>query len=133
MNVVADTNVVVSAIFWAGESRACLVLWAQRRFHLAVTIPMLREYREIAYRVGGKILEVNPEPWLKWIERKAKIYEPTPMGKQRSRDPDDDPFLSCALASNAKFIVSKDEDLLVLQKPFGIEILTPRKCLARFR
>ena len=28
-------------------------------------------------------------------------------------------------------IVSKDRDLLVLQKPFGIEILTPRHLLAR--
>lgn len=133
MNVVADTNVVVSAIFWPGESRHCLALWAKRRFHLALTVPIFEEYVEIAQRVAAKIPEVNPEPWLKWIESKAKVYEPAPLGKQRSRDRDDDPFLSCALASGAKTIISKDADLLVLEKPFGIEILTPRKFLARFR
>ena len=133
MNVVADTNVVISAIFWPGESRRCLVLWARRRFHLAVTVPVFEEYDEVARRVAKKIPKVNPEPWLKWIERKAKVYEPGPVGRQRSRDPDDDPFLACALASDARTIISKDKDLLVLEKPFGIEIVTPRQFLARFR
>ena len=133
MNVVADTNVIISAIFWPGESRRCLALWAKRRFHLAVTVPVLEEYGDVARRVAAKLPEVNPEPWLNWIERKAKVYEPAPVGKQRSRDPDDDPFLACALASGAKVIISKDNDLLILEKPFGIEILTPRQFLSRFR
>ena len=81
MNVVADTNVVISAIFWPGESRQCLTLWARRRFHLAVTIPVFEEYVEVAGRLARRIPEVNPEPWLKWIERKAKVYEPAPLGK----------------------------------------------------
>ena len=133
MNVVADTNVVISAIFWPGESRQCLTLWAKRRFHLAITVPVFEEYGQIAQRVAAKIPGVNPEPRLKWIERKAKVYEPSPIGKQRSRDADDDLFLACALASGAKTIISKDKDLLVLEKPFGIEIATPRQFLARFR
>ena len=132
MNVVTDTNVVISAIFWPSESRRCMVLWAKRRFHLAITIPIFEEYGEAARRVARKIPEVNPEPWLKWIERKAKVYEPAPLGKQRSRDRKDDPFLACALASGAKTIVSKDGALLVLEKPFGIEIVMPRQFLARF-
>jgi putative PIN family toxin of toxin-antitoxin system len=133
MNVVADTNVVISAIFWPGESRQCLVWWAKRRFHLAVTVPIFEEYTAIAERIARKIPEVNPDPWLNWIERKAKVYEPAPLGKQRSRDLRDDPFLACALASDAKVIISKDKDLLALEKPFGIEILTPRQFLARVR
>ena len=133
MNVVADTNVVISAIFWPGESRQCLALWARRRFHIAITVPIFEEYAEVARRVAERIPEVNPEPWLKWIERRARVYVPTPVGKQRSRDPRDDPFLACALASGAKTIISRDDDLLDLEKPFGIEILTPRQFLARAR
>ena len=131
MNVVLDTNVVVSAIFWPGESRNCLVAWARRRFDLAMTVPVFAEYREVAQRLRAKRPQVNPEPWLKWIEGKAQVYEPVPLGKQRSRDAEDDALLSCALASGAKVIVSKDDDLLVLGKPFGIEILTPRQFLLR--
>jgi len=131
MNVVLDTNVVVSAIFWPGESRECLTAWARRHFDLAVTVAVSEEYGEVAQRVRAKRPEVNPEPWLRWIERKAKVFEPAPLGKPRSRDADDDPLLACALASGAKIIVSKDKDLLDLQKPFGIEVLTPRQFLSR--
>jgi predicted nucleic acid-binding protein len=63
----------------------------------------------------------------------GKVYEPAPAGKQRSRDPDDDSLLACALASGARAIITKDNDLLVLKKPFGIEILTPRQFLSPFR
>jgi len=126
MNVVVDTNVIISAIFWPGESRLCMVLWAKRRFHLAITVQIYDEYTDVAQRIATKIPQVNPQPWLKWIERKARVFEPAQIGKQRSRDPDDDPFLACALASEAKIIVSRDKDLLTLEKPFGIEIMTPR-------
>ena len=129
MNVVLDTSVVISAIFWPGKSRDCFVYWARRRFHLAITIPILKEYSEVARRVARQIPKVNPEPWLNWIERKAKVYEPAPLGKRRSRDANDDPFLACGIASGAKVIVSQDKDLLVLEKPFGIEILTPSQFL----
>jgi uncharacterized protein len=132
MTVLVDTNVVVSAIFWPGESRDCLVLWARRRFDLAVSVPILEEYSEIAHRLARRLGQVDPEPWLHWIEQKAKVYEPAPLGKRRSRDPKDDPFLACALACGAKIIVSKDNDLLVLEKPFGVEILPPRQFLSRF-
>src|SRR5437879_1761801 len=53
MNVVADTNVVISAIFWPGESRQCLTLWAKRRFYLAITIPVFEEYGQIAQRMAS--------------------------------------------------------------------------------
>jgi predicted nucleic acid-binding protein len=32
---------------------------------------------------------------------------------------------------NAKYIVSRDADLLALEKPFGIEILQPREFLRK--
>jgi len=132
MTATLDTNVVVSGIFWPGEARQCLVLWAKRKFELAVTDDILKEYREIATRLRASKPQVNPEPWLRWIERKAKLFEPSPVGKQRSRDQDDDVFLACALASAATIVVSRDEDLLVLGRPFGIEILRPREFLKRF-
>jgi len=133
MTVVADTNVIISAIFWPGDSRRCMALWAKRRFHLAVTVPLLEEYEEIASRVAAEIPGVDPAPWIRWINNKAKVYEPAPLGKRRSRDPDDDPVLACALASGAKAIISKDRDLLILKKPFGIQIVTPREFLLQVR
>src|SRR5262245_43138491 len=73
----------------------------------------------------------SPHNGLRWYYDKVRRVEPAPIGKSRSRDPAHDPYLACALAADAKIIVSRDEDLLSLQKPFGIAIITPRELLRR--
>ena len=72
----------------------------------------------------------DPWPILNWYCDFVRKVEPAPVGKQRSRDLQDDPYLACALAARAQFIVSRDSDLLSLGKPFGIEIVTPRAFLS---
>lgn len=133
MTVVLDTNVVVSAAFWPrSEDRRCFVLLARRKCRLAVTADILDEYGTLASRVGRRECPGrDPSPFLDWIERVALLVEPVPLGKRRSRDAKDDPFLTCALASRAEFIVTKDKDLLALDKPFGVEIVTPREFYRR--
>jgi predicted nucleic acid-binding protein len=59
--------------------------------------------------------------------------EPSPTGKPRSRDPKDDPILGTAVSAGARLIISLDNDLLVLEKPFGIAILLPRQFLAHLQ
>jgi len=73
----------------------------------------------------------DPHTILDWYYQTVRLVEPAPLGKPRSRDSKDDPYLACALCAGAKWIISRDEDLLVLQKPFGISIITPREVLAR--
>jgi putative PIN family toxin of toxin-antitoxin system len=130
--VVFDCNVVLAAVGWSGTPRRCLRLVAQRRLRLCVTSWIVSEYEAIIPERLSKILpEVNPGPNLVWPRRIAKSFEPTPLGKQRSRDRGDDPYLSCARAAQAKFIVTYDKDLLDLGKPFGIEVLCPAELLRR--
>ena len=62
---------------------------------------------------------------LAWLRAKALWVEPAPLGRQRSRDIEDERFLAAALSANANAIVSYDRDLLILEKPFGIPILRP--------
>lgn len=129
MTIVLDTNVVVSAAFWPkSEDRRCFVVLARRKCRVAVTEDILREYHSLTIRIGRRECpDKDPTPFLDWIERVALLVEPAPLGKRRSRDAKDDPFLACALASRAEFIVTKDKDLLALKKPFGVEIVTPRE------
>ncbi len=137
MTVVFDTNVFVSAaIAQTGVARRCFALLARRKFQLAVTQEILAEYESAAREVvsrPGKYHGANWRPLFRWLHDKAVYFEPAPLGKPRSRDVADDIFLSCALASGAKIIASKDKDLLVLRKPFGIEIITPAIFVARFK
>ena len=133
MIVVVDTNVVVSAAFWPrSEDRRCFVLLARRKCRLAVTEAILDEYRTLATRIGRRECpDKEPASFLDWIERVALLVGLSPLGKRRSRDVKDDPFLACALASRAGFIVTKDKDLLALEKPFGVEVVTPREFYRR--
>jgi putative PIN family toxin of toxin-antitoxin system len=123
MTVVIDTNVFLAAAFWKGASRKCWALCASRHYPIAVTTEILEEYRRKAEVLAKRFPQVNPEPFLRWIESECPQFDPNPLGKQRSRDASDDMFLACALASRAKYLITRDPDLLSLGKPFGILIV----------
>ncbi len=132
MRVVFDANIVLSGAGWRNESYACLVLAARRRVHPFGTSETLGELKRIATTMHAEgVFRRDPWPILKWYLRRVRRVEPAPLGKQRSRDVKDDPYLACALSAKAAYLVTSDSDLLALQKPFGIEILTPRAFLNR--
>jgi uncharacterized protein len=130
VRVVLDANVVFAGVGWRGEAHNCLVMMAKRRVTVFATLEILEEVRALVAVRGGKFKHA-PHNLLTWYYDRVKLVEPAPLGKQRSRDVKDDPYLACALAAGAKVIVSRDDDLLALQKPFGIQILTPRELLMK--
>ncbi|HEY5234378.1 MAG TPA: putative toxin-antitoxin system toxin component, PIN family [Verrucomicrobiae bacterium] len=130
MRVVLDANVVFAGAGWRGEAHNCLLAMARRRIAVFATFEILEEVRTLVTERGSKFKHA-PDNLLTWYYERVKLVEPASLGKQRSRDVKDDPYLACALAAGAKVIVSRDEDLLVLEKPFGIRIITPRELLTR--
>lgn len=135
MTVVFDTNVVVSAALWPdSEARRCFFIVAKQKHQMAVSADILDEYRAVAERVRKRAAPGrNPKPFLDWIADQAAWHEPAPLGKRRSRDADDDLFIGCALAAGAGCVVTNDRDLLSLEKPFGIAMLTPHQFIVRLR
>jgi len=130
MKVVLDAGVVFSGAGWRGEAHLCLVAMARRRIIGFATSETLDELRRVVRKIGFKSTH-SPYNILEWYYRTVKTVSPHSVGKQRSRDAKDDPYLACALAAKARAIISRDEDLLTLQKPFGIEIISPRELLKR--
>ena len=130
--VVFDCNVVLAAIGWGGTPPLCLKLVAARRISLCVTEAILAEYETvIPERLKEEIPGLDAQPKLAWIRAKSRCFDPAPLGKPRSRDQKDDPYLACALAAAARYVVTYDKDLLELEKPFGIEIIRPAELLRR--
>lgn len=129
MTVVIDTSVFLAAAFWRGSARQCWAICARRHYPIAVTAEILDEYRRKARVLAKLLLDVNPDPFLRWIENECPKFQPRPLGKQRSRDPSDDMFLAAALASRATYLITRDSDLLSLGKPFGIAIITDHQFL----
>ena len=133
MRVVFDAGVVLAGAGWRHEPHQCLVLAAKRIALPYATTEILDELRRVARRMRaeGWFRHHDPRPILEWYFGFVRRVEPAQLGKQRSRDVKEDPYLACALAARAECIISRDPDLLALGKPFGIEILTPRAFLRR--
>lgn len=130
---VLDSSIVIAGCGWGAEPYLCLVSLARRRFQSVATEPIIEEWRDALTDVAAEGTKFRRDPWptLHWLIGKTTLFQPVPLGKQRSRDANDDPYLAAALAARAEFIVTRDPDLLTLGKPFGVEILTPRAFLSR--
>lgn len=131
MRVVLDANVAAAGIVFRGEAWACLVRIARRQAFAFGSEYTLAETRETVTELARlKRARHNVGGALAWYLEKVRLVEPAPLGKQRSRDADDDPYLAAALAAGA-VIVTCDHDLLDLGKPFGVEVIRPTAMLKR--
>lgn len=131
---VFDCGVLVSAVGWKGLPRRCLELVWAGQVQLCVTPAVWDEYDR---RLPEILAQCQPgadaEAVLSRLLQRARFVEPAPLGKQRSRDVKDDRYLACALGARAVAVVSNDRDLLVLEKPFGVAMLTPIQFLKLVR
>jgi putative PIN family toxin of toxin-antitoxin system len=133
IRAVFDTSTVVAAIFWPrSTARRAWSRVARRQVRCCLTSEIEREYLRTCLEFQQiRFPDRSPLPFLDWIHAKALHCVPAPLGKQRSQDPTDDPFLACALAAQAECVVTSDRDLLYLSKPFGTAVITPAQFLLR--
>jgi putative PIN family toxin of toxin-antitoxin system len=126
IRAVFDCGVVISGIGWTGNARYCLDLVFGGQVLLCVTEEVWSEYSEkVPVVLAAEHRRVDPEQELARLLRLAHFFTPGSLGKQRSRDVEDDRYLAAALGARAAAIVSNDRDLLSLGKPFGLPIITP--------
>jgi len=123
--------VVVAGIFWRHEPHQCVQAWVRGLFTMAVSEAIFSEYERVLREVKAEQgFTIELEPWLESIRNTALWVIPTPLPEPVCRDPKDDIMIEAALAAGARTVIARDADLTVLEKPFGIRILTPRQWLA---
>jgi putative PIN family toxin of toxin-antitoxin system len=59
----------------------------------------------------------------------AQMFPDLPEVRAVTRDPSDDQVIACALAAQADYLVTGDDDMLVLTEYRSIRIVTPRQFL----
>ncbi len=131
--VVFDTNVVVSALLFGGETSQLVPVWQSGILEWLASAAMIQEYaRVLAYPkfklTEAEILELLNEDILPFISA-VKVDRVHPVIRQ---DPSDDHFLACALTGKADAIVSGDHHLLNLKNYHNIPILNVRMFLQKF-
>ena len=126
-----DTGVLVAGSFWRHEPYRCVQAWVEELVTLAVSEAIFSEYERVLREVKAEQgFGTELQPWLEDLRNSAFWVVPTTLAQPVCRDPKDDIMIEAALAAGAKTIIARDADLTVLEKPFGIRILTPRQWLA---
>lgn len=129
IDVVLDTNVLVSALLFGGEAGKLVPLWKGSRIRPLASSEIFQEYlrvlaypkfqlseHEIEYLLSQEIL-----PWFEILsvpQGEAFVHE----------DPSDDKFVWCAEAGRAEYLISGDEHLLRLES-IRVLVVTPARFL----
>ena len=126
--IVPDTNVILSAIFWKGNSYEVIRRGLIGEYRLITSSEIIEEVRQ-KLRVKFRFPEEKIEQQTQLMLRVFEVLEPRRV-VEVARDKNDNKILGCAADAHAEFIVTCDNDLLVLKKFESIQIVTPAQFLA---
>jgi uncharacterized protein len=112
MRVVLDTNVFVSGVFFSGPPSRILKAWRDGRLTLIYSAAIFEEYDRVFTELTEDFPRINPRPILDFLVIYGEIVHPSNVTITACRDPTDDKFIQCLLASKADCLISGDRDLL---------------------
>jgi len=126
MRVVADTNTLVSAYLWLGRPAEVIELHTCGWIELCTCPEQLEEFAQVLQRpkfsrrlAAGRF---TPAEVVAHYQQLATLVTPVPVSAPTLPDPDDLWVLGCAVAAQAKAIVSGDIHLLGLGGFHGIPL-----------
>ena len=130
MRLVLDTNVVVAGLLWHGAPRRLIDLAIDDESIALYSSPVLIE--ELANTVGYQrfvkriaLFDTSIAALVAQYEAMVTLVSPIHTPRVVASDPDDDHVIACAVAANAKSIVSGDKHLLTIKSYQNISILSP--------
>ena len=130
---VVDTNVIVSALLFKKSIPFQAVKIAEKGIilHSESTLAELREV--LNRRKFDKYLQIEERQkfLIKFVDTSRRILIQETISI--CRDAKDNKFLELAVNGDAQFIITGDQDLLVLNPFRGIKIITPEILVSEFR
>lgn len=133
LRLVADTNIVVSALLWHGAPHQLFQFTESEQIALYSSRALIDELSDVlrrpklhqAVKASGKTAGALAAEY----ERLVELVEPRKLRRRTGRDPDDEAVLACAAAAQADVIVSGDKDLIVLKSYRRILIVSAVEAL----
>jgi putative PIN family toxin of toxin-antitoxin system len=120
MRVVIDTNALLKVFARRGELLKFKKLVNKQRFQSVTSAYILAELERGLPKFGHTKYRAKIAARL--LQKLSIIHNPKHIA-QVSRDPNDDPILALALEAGARYIVTFDKDLLILDTYENIRIL----------
>jgi putative PIN family toxin of toxin-antitoxin system len=132
MNVLVDTNVVISAVIRDRlPQRVIDEIVARDDWFWIVTTEIEIEYSEVLARPKFKVPAAIQQSWRALVEEVTVRVSPT-TPPPFPRDPKDELFIAAALASDADSLITGDKGLLDEQPLVSTQILRPAEFAALF-
>jgi putative PIN family toxin of toxin-antitoxin system len=127
VKAVFDTNVLIAAFLTDGLCAKLLLRARRNEFSLILCPFILQEFQNfLQKKIRASKQEIAMA--LNLIEEAAyEINTPSILIERTCRDADDDNILQCALASKSEYLITGDDDLLILHKYGKTKIIKPRQ------
>jgi putative PIN family toxin of toxin-antitoxin system len=129
MKIVIDINIFVSSFFWKGNPRKVVDRAMDGIDELYITKEILEQISEVMNRPKFNTDKRSIEYYIKSIEEISNEIIIAVKIQGGSRDIDDNIILECGITGNADYIITGDDDLLVLKEFNGIKIVAPQEYL----
>jgi len=133
VKVVLDTNVLLSAAFFAGICEGVLTrCLTSTQVDLILSDHIIDEFvKHGTGKLGGTAVDI--ERAVAELRLRASMVKPAVVRDVAIHDVDDLPVLGTAVASEADYLVTGDRELLGLGKIGATVIVSPRMFLERLR
>ena len=132
MRAVFDTNVLIAAFLTEGLCSGLLIRARKQAFNLVLCDDIIREFEGLLIKkfklTSTDFFEISAIV----SEAASEILHKLNPVPNICRDPNDDMMIACAIDATADYIVTGDEDLLILKKYKDIVIMNPRNFEALF-
>ena len=130
MRVVLDANVLIAAYAARGLCESILELCIAND-DIFLTTAILADVRDKLVR-RIKLPAERAGEIVSFLTNNAELVVPVEVPTSLCRDPDDNDILGAAKAAVADFIITGDDDLLVIGEFAGTKILKPRQYWQEF-
>jgi putative PIN family toxin of toxin-antitoxin system len=123
LRLVLDTNVLVSGIAYPVSIPGRIVgAWRRGAIEVVLSRYILDEVARVLPRLNHR-LEWDPGDFAEFIDILAievELVEPEDLGTAAAGDASDVPVLGTALSAKADYLITGDEDLLILAERYSI-------------
>ena len=125
MNVVFDTNILISSTLWENsEAQKLLFKLLENNVQIYCSVKILEEYKTVLKR-DFKYENDEINEFLDQVLYFVKLIATKDKLNVVKQDPNDDHVIECAIESESKFIITYDKDLLSLKEFRDIKIIKP--------
>jgi uncharacterized protein len=129
VRVVADTNILVSALLFGGPPEQVFLAGLRGEIQLLLSLPLLKEFEKVLKEKFKLSIHLVREI-IQEVMDVAEIVEVSSHIRAISYPDEDNRVLECAVDGKADFIVTGDtRHILPLKEYGGIKILSPSEFL----